>query len=165
MSIPNWYELILLSLAAWRVFQLIALDDITDGLRRYVTRRLASEARRLNPKAKRETLPLFIECPYCAGFWIALAWWGAFQMHEFGTLVSAVPFALSVLAWSLARRFYPASDVELARAIKETSMACGGCAKRKAAREAARAEKAARLEAQRAQREQQSVQASVSQGK
>jgi hypothetical protein len=90
MSIPDWYELILLSLAAWRVFQLIALDDITDGLRRYVTR-----VSKTTNKAERETLLLFIECPYCAGFWIALGWWVAFQIHEFGTLVAAVPFALS----------------------------------------------------------------------
>jgi hypothetical protein len=90
MSIPNWYEIILLALAAWRTFQLIALDDITDGFRRYVT-----QVSRTTNKAKRETLLLFIECPYCAGFWIALAWWAAFQIHEFGTLVVAVPFALS----------------------------------------------------------------------
>ena len=38
MSVPGWYELLLLSLAAWRVFHLLAEDDILDRPRRYVTR-------------------------------------------------------------------------------------------------------------------------------
>jgi hypothetical protein len=97
MSIPNWYELILLALAAWRTFQLIALDDITNGLRRYVTRvpKNWDGESPITNKSYRDTLALFIECPYCAGFWIALGWWAAFQIYEFGTLVMAVPFALS----------------------------------------------------------------------
>lgn len=73
----------LLALAAWRVFQLIAEDEILNRPRRYVTARLDAKWQ------------LFIECPYCAGFWIAVAWWVAFQIWEFGTLVVAVPFALS----------------------------------------------------------------------
>ena len=73
----------LLALAAWRIFQLIAEDTILDGPRRYVTARL---------DAKWE---LFIECPYCAGFWIAVAWWAAWQVNEHWTLIVAVPWALS----------------------------------------------------------------------
>ena len=73
-------ELVLLALAAWRVFQLIAVDDILDRPRRYVTDRLS------------EKWDLFIECPYCAGFWIALAWWAAWQIDRSGTLVAAMPF-------------------------------------------------------------------------
>ena len=96
MSIPNWYELILLALAAWRVFQLLAEDAILGRPRRYVTRlpRRWKEGDTI-PKAYREELALFIECPYCAGFWIALVWWGAFQLWEHGTLVVAVPLAIS----------------------------------------------------------------------
>jgi hypothetical protein len=90
VNVPDWYELILLSLAAWRVFQLIALDDITDPLRRYVTQISKSTG-----KAKRETLLLFIECPYCAGFWIGLLWWVAWLLWPHGTTVAAVPFAIS----------------------------------------------------------------------
>ena len=29
--IPNWYALVLLSLASWRTFQLLAWDDIADA--------------------------------------------------------------------------------------------------------------------------------------
>ena len=83
MSIPEPWEAILLALAAWRIFQLIAEDTILDGPRRYVTARL---------DAKWE---LFILCAYCAGFWIAVAWWAAWQIEPEWTLIVAVPWALS----------------------------------------------------------------------
>ena len=83
MSVPDWWEALLLALAAWRIFQLIAEDTILDGPRRYVTAQL---------DAKWE---LFIECPYCAGFWIAVAWWAAWQIEPHWTLIVAVPWALS----------------------------------------------------------------------
>jgi hypothetical protein len=83
LSVPDWWEAILLALAAWRVFQLIADDEILNGPRRYVTGKLS------------EKWELFIECPYCAGFWIALAWWAAWQLNEEWTLIVAVPWALS----------------------------------------------------------------------
>ena len=83
MSVPDWWEAVLLALAAWRVFQLIADDEILNGPRRYVTGKLD------------EKWELFIECPYCAGFWIALAWWAAWQINEEWTLIVAVPWALS----------------------------------------------------------------------
>lgn len=83
MSVPDWWEAVLLALAAWRTFQLIAEDEILNGPRRYVTGKLS---------AKWE---LFIECPYCAGFWIALAWWAAWQIWSDDALIAATPFALS----------------------------------------------------------------------
>ena len=100
MSTPNWYELALLALAAWRVFQLIAFDSILDQPRRYVTRlgdwQEANDPKHVNlPKEYREKLGLFINCPYCAGFWIGLAWWGAWQIWPHGTIVVAVPWVIS----------------------------------------------------------------------
>jgi hypothetical protein len=97
MNVPDWYELILLSLAAWRVFQLVALDDITNGLRRYVTRvpKNWDGESPITNKSYRDTLALFIECPYCAGFWIGLLWWLAWLLWPHGTTVAAVPFAIS----------------------------------------------------------------------
>ncbi len=96
MSIPSWYGLILLILAAWRTFQLLAEDTILERPRRYVTglpqRWKDGDAL---PKGYREYIAVFLECPYCAGFWIALAWWGAFQLWEHATLVVAVPLAIS----------------------------------------------------------------------
>ena len=72
-------------MAAWRTFQLIAADDILNVPRRYVTARLS------------EYWQDFIECPYCAGWWIALGWWGAWQAWGDSTLIAATPFLLSSL--------------------------------------------------------------------
>ena len=97
MSIPNWYGLILLSLAAWRIFQLVSDDEILDWPRRKLLRLSAeweAEGDPTGPKY-REKMGLFLMCPYCAGFWIALGWWVAYQLWEHGTLVVAVPFAIS----------------------------------------------------------------------
>lgn len=84
MDIPNWYELLLLGLAAWRVYRFIGEDTILDRPRRYVT-------------AKSEYIETLLECPYCAGFWIALAWWGAWQAWDHGALVTAAAVALTAL--------------------------------------------------------------------
>lgn len=95
--IPDWYEIVLLSLAAWRVWHLIAEDDILDRPRRYITR--------LGPKWEKEGDPVppdyrvglanFLTCPYCFGFWVAIAWWIAWLIFPYETLVAAVPFVIS----------------------------------------------------------------------
>lgn len=83
MSVPDWWEAVLLALAAWRTFQLLAEDDILETPRRYVTARLS------------DYWQDFLTCPYCAGFWIAVAWWAAWQIEGEWTLIVAVPWALS----------------------------------------------------------------------
>ena len=83
MNVPNWYELALLALAAWRVFQLLGDDEILERPRRYVTGKLD------------EKWELFLLCPYCAGFWIGVLWWLAWLAWPYETLVVAVPWAIS----------------------------------------------------------------------
>ena len=85
MSVPNWYEAILLALAAWRIFQLISEDEILNKPRRYVTERLPGK------------LEDFITCHYCAGFWITVVWWASWQVWPHGTLVVAALFAIHAL--------------------------------------------------------------------
>jgi hypothetical protein len=82
--VPSPFEAVLLALAAWRIWHLIALDDITDRPRRYVT-----EGR---PK-----LLDFIECPYCMGFWVALGWVGFYAAWDTGAAWAALPFALNAV--------------------------------------------------------------------
>lgn len=98
MTIPSWYEAILLGLAAWRTWRLLAEDDILDRPRRYVTR-LGSKWKEGDtpPKAYRYKLAEFLTCPYCAGWWVALVWWGFFEWSQRYTLIAAVPFVLSSL--------------------------------------------------------------------
>ncbi len=77
--IPDWWESLLLVGAAWRVWHLLAFDDIFAEFRRYVTGK-----------------PLeWLECPYCAGFWTVVAWWLCWYAFPTGTLVAATPFMLS----------------------------------------------------------------------
>ena len=46
-----------------------------------------------------------VECPWCAGFWISLVWWGAFELWPHGTPIAAAPFAISAivgfLGWAI----------------------------------------------------------------
>jgi hypothetical protein len=86
VSIPTWWEFLLLSLAAWRTFQLLAFDDILARPRRYVMR--WSE---------------FLECPYCFGAWLSLGWFTAWEVWPHGTLVVSVPLALSTALISVAK--------------------------------------------------------------
>lgn len=102
LTIPDWWEALLLSAAAWRTFQLLSSDDILDRPRRYVVGLSRDTPYRDDGNEK---LQDFIECPYCLGFWVALAWWGAFQITEHWTLVLSVPLALSAGVIALAKLF------------------------------------------------------------
>jgi Protein of unknown function (DUF1360) len=93
VSIPNWWEFLLLVLAAFRVWKLLAEDTILDRVRD-ASMLLAFKARGASGKQYWE---LFLTCPWCAGAWITLAWWGAWQAWEHTTLVVATPFALSAV--------------------------------------------------------------------
>lgn len=85
--IPDWWEFILLALAAFRCWWLIANDKILDKPRDWVLARISADE--------------FVECPWCAGAWITLAWWGAWVAWD-ETVYAAVPFALSAAVAILA---------------------------------------------------------------
>ncbi len=102
MNLPSWYEFLLLSLAAWRVYRLIAEDTILDPIRNRVLR--------LDPNWEKEgddpgddyrmKWGIFLTCAFCAGFWvsgIALAlyclvveWIGVFSFLVCWFAISAV---------------------------------------------------------------------------
>lgn len=99
MSVPSWYALILLALAAFRTFRLIASDDILDRPRRYVTRLGLKWQKDGDPLPAEYRLKLadFLSCPYCAGWWLSLAWVGAWWAWPHGSLIAATPLAVSAL--------------------------------------------------------------------
>lgn len=86
-GVPQPWEAIILVAAAWRTWVLLSRDAILDPLRDLIF--LDPDGEPKNDKALD-----FLECPYCAGWWIALAWWGAWAATGW-TLVAAVPLALS----------------------------------------------------------------------
>ena len=94
--IPSAYASVLLAVAAWRTFHLLAFDDILNGVRQWLTKvPLGWEEGDPRPKDARYGLIEFIHCPYCLGAWVAGAWWLMWYAFPHGTLVTAVPFALS----------------------------------------------------------------------
>lgn len=98
-NIPGWWQFALLALAAYRTFRLIAEDTILERPRRAILR--------LDPGWEEEGDPtgpdyraewgFFITCPYCAGFWISLAWWGAWLLWPHATVLVAVPWAIGAV--------------------------------------------------------------------
>lgn len=92
MTIPNWWGVIYLALAAFRSTRLIGWDEITEPLRELVVRKKQHTSGRY-----RHGLDKWLHCPWCAGAWNAIAWWGAWQLWPHATLVLAAPFAISVI--------------------------------------------------------------------
>jgi hypothetical protein len=93
--IPSPYEALLLAFAAYRVWRLVAEDDLTDSIRRRFLRlgnwREEGDAVPLDYRAG---VGNFLGCAWCLGFWVALAWWAAWLVWA-DTVIVAVPFALS----------------------------------------------------------------------
>ena len=94
--IPSWYALILLTLAAYRTWRLLAEDTILDRPRSRLIRR--------------EGVSEFVSCPWCLGFWLAVVWWAAWWAWPHGVLVAAAPFAVSALVGLFALVVDAASD-------------------------------------------------------
>jgi hypothetical protein len=97
VRVPDWWEFLLLSLAAWRLWYLLAHDEIMDRPRRYVTRLGDKWEKEGDPTPKEYRIGLgnWIECPYCSGAWVALAWWIAWLVFPTEVMYATVPFALS----------------------------------------------------------------------
>ena len=103
--VPEPWEFALLALAAWRVWKLIGDDTILDRPRDRLFERLGGKA-----SARGTYWGAFLYCPYCAGFWITLAWWGGWILWPHGVLVAAVPWAISAAVGLLGSVFYAISE-------------------------------------------------------
>ena len=94
--IPSPWEWALLALAAFRVWRFLSQDEIIEPIQRRILERWPSEK-----------FADFMDCPWCLGFWIALAWVAAFWIWPHGTVVAAVPFALSAAVGVFAAHLDP----------------------------------------------------------
>ena len=116
MTVPSWYVLVVLALAAFRLTRLIGWDDFPPIrrirwllLKTTVDRTMTSTAAAENGRYRhgRPTLAAFVECPYCLGFWIALAAYLFWQVWPDGTMIVLFPFALSTLVGTWGRILDP----------------------------------------------------------
>lgn len=76
-GVPSAFHFLVLGLAAWSTFYLIGQDDITEKIRRRLLR-LGEEWEKEGdpyPDDYHFGVGKFITCPYCAGFWIWVAWY------------------------------------------------------------------------------------------
>ncbi len=97
-AVPTWWPFLLLALAAFRTWRLIAEDTILDPIRvRLLTRG--------EPDEYRAKWVEFIRCPWCAGAWISVAWWLFWVWQPHWTLVVATPFAISAIVGLVAANF------------------------------------------------------------
>lgn len=97
----------LLTLASFRVWKLLAEDTILDRPRAWLLgvpgwKPVANET---PPEGYRVRLALFLTCPWCAGFWICLGAWVLWLLWPGATLVVCTPLALSALVGLIATQF------------------------------------------------------------
>lgn len=105
MKWPDWYALVILALASFRLYRLAAEDTILDRPRNWLVRLPPhwQEGDQI-PRNYRDGLGAFIACPWCLGFWIAAAVWGCWYLTPDWTTGLSVPLALSALVGIVADR-------------------------------------------------------------
>jgi len=99
VTIPDALELVILSLAVFRVFRLLAYDVITRPMRiRWITHRAEEDGTTyVGPGRYRPKVDEFWHCPWCMGFWLGVAWWACWQVWPGATLGASVPLAMSAI--------------------------------------------------------------------
>ena len=94
-DVPGPYAVFLLAVASYRLWRLLAEDDILDRPRRYLLNMGDWQEGQPTPEGYRSKLGELLICPWCLGFWISLAFWVAWQLEPDWTLWAAVPLVLS----------------------------------------------------------------------
>lgn len=98
-NVPGAWEVVVLVAATYRVWRLLAIDRILDAPRNRVLIDKDGDWR--------EGLVEFVTCPWCFGFWLVLATWGAWLLWPHATDVVAVPFAISTFVGLIPRNLDP----------------------------------------------------------
>jgi hypothetical protein len=94
---PTLVELLILSLAAYRLFRFLALDSFPPmvAARTWITGE-TDEGERTGARRPGWLADLFA-CPYCLGWWISLALVSAWWAWPTAALAFALPWAVSAL--------------------------------------------------------------------
>ncbi len=102
---PTLLDLIILILAAYRLFRLAAWDTITEPIRWWVTGYDDHGGMR---RRRPDWIGDLWGCPFCLGFWISAALVGAWWWEPGWTLAVALVFAVSAGCALVATRLDPA---------------------------------------------------------
>lgn len=70
MSVPSWWTWFLLTVAAFRIYRLIAMDTLLDIPRGWLVGLGGWREGQPVPAGYRQRLAEFLVCPWCLGFWI-----------------------------------------------------------------------------------------------
>jgi hypothetical protein len=103
MNVPDWWTLVLLGLASYRTYRLIAKDVLLDIPRGWLVGLGGWKEGQPVPRGYRTGLAEFLVCPWCIGFWVGFAWWFAWLHDHRAALVAATPFAISTVVGLLAQ--------------------------------------------------------------
>lgn len=99
MRVPEAWQAVLLALAGFRIYRLLAYDVIMRPLRiRFITHRAEVDGTTyVGPGRYRPKLDEFWHCPWCLGFWCSVAVWAAWLGWPGATLGASVPLAMSAV--------------------------------------------------------------------
>jgi hypothetical protein len=119
VSVPGPWAFALLTLAAFRIYRLIARDTITEPLRAYLTYPDASAVTLDHegivpitgledpPKPLRVYASTLIRCRWCLGAYVSAAVWGFWEAWAHLALVIASPFAIAAVLALVAKNLDP----------------------------------------------------------
>lgn len=94
--LPDWWVALLLALASYRLFRLLAEDTVLERPRHWLVGLPArwKEGDQI-PRGYRYGLASFLTCPFCLGFHISWIVWLIWECWPHQTEIACVPLALS----------------------------------------------------------------------
>ena len=108
--IPTWWELTLAALAVYRLWRLLADDEILEVPRRKLLRYEGWQEGEDLPDGYRVKWRDFLVCPWCAGFWLSVLAWVFWLFFPAAALVVATPFAVSTVVGLIRTNLDPPED-------------------------------------------------------
>jgi len=109
-NVPSAWEFVLGALAVYRVWRLLAEDEILEVPRRKLLRYVGWKEGDPLPDGYRVKWRDFLVCPWCAGFWLSVLAWGFWLLAPSLALVVATPFAVSAVVGLIRRNLDPPED-------------------------------------------------------
>lgn len=112
-NVPDVWETVLLVAAVYRVWRLMSYDMVTDGLRDWLFQRdkvpvPGTRGEEYDDVVGRGYWALvFVQCPWCLGFWLTIVAWLAWLAWPHAVIVAAVPFAISTGVGLIPRNLDP----------------------------------------------------------